>query len=249
MTKNDIQLALMAGIPIPIVDLQLVIHSPTIKDIAFMGESQFFMAMNYLCIDKHGLTQDETVLSNLSNFQILMKVLEQPENKDKKKAIITLLTLLFPDSQVIMMPRSFNIMTGEQVVMIDDNNFDMFQDVVKQVLCAASLFQGRNVVYNPKGKRAKEIAEKMNKSRLKIAKQKAAKEDSASILTRYLSILRIGPRIPLTESVEYNLFQLFDQVERYNAYVEWDTDLQVRLAGGKPDKQVETWMRNLYSMK
>jgi hypothetical protein len=38
-------------------------------------------------------------------------------------------------------------------------------------------------------------------------------------------------------------------MERYGAYVEWDTDLQVRLAGGKPDKQVETWMRNLYSMK
>lgn len=249
MTYNDIQLALMVGNPIPLSELQLVIHSPTIKDIAFMGESQFFMAMNYLCIDKHGLTQDETVLSNLSNFQILVKVLEQPESKDKKQAVHTLLSLLFPDSQVIMMPKSFNIITNEQVVMIDDSNFDIFQGVIRQVLCADSLFQGKNIVYNPASERAKEIADKLHRSRLKIAKQKAAKEEGASILTRYLSILRIGPRIPLTESIEYNLFQIFDQVERYNAYVEWDTDLQVRLAGGKPDKQVETWMRNLYSMK
>jgi hypothetical protein len=38
-------------------------------------------------------------------------------------------------------------------------------------------------------------------------------------------------------------------MERYNAYVEWDVDLRVRLAGGEPKQQVETWMRNLYSMK
>ncbi len=249
MNHNDIQLALMTGIKIPIPELQLVAHSPTIKDIAYMGESQFFTAMNYLCIYKAALIQDETVLSNLSNFQVLLKVLEQSEGKEKKTAIHTLLMLLFPESQIVMMPRSINIMTEDSMVMIDESNFDIFQAAIKEILCASSLFQGRNVVYNPKGKKAKEIADKLMKSRQKIARQKAMSEESSSILTRYLSILRIGPRIPLTESIEYNLFQLFDQVERYNAYVEWDTDLQVRLAGGKPDKRVETWMRNLYSMK
>ena len=102
-------------------------------------------------------------------------------------------------------------------------------------------------MFNPQGDRAKEIAAKIMRGRQRIAAQKV--ENSDSILTRYLSILRIGAQIPLSESMEYNLFQLFDQVERYNAYVEWDTDLRVRLAGGKPDKQVESWMRNLYSMK
>lgn len=245
---EDITLALMTGIDIPYPPLQLIIHSPTIKEIAYMGEQEFFTAIQYLCIDKDSVTQDENVLLNLSNFQILMKVLEQPTSKGKKVTIQTLLMLLFPKSQILLMPRSINIMDENKVTMIDDSNFEEFQTVVKKVLCLNNLLQGNNVVYNPQGERAKEIAAKIKKGRQRVAAQKA-KENSGSILTRYLSILRIGAQIPLSESIEYNLFQLFDQIERYSAYVEWDTDLRVRLAGGKPDKQVESWMRNLYSMK
>lgn len=244
---KDISLALMTGIDIPYPPLQLIIHSPTIKEIAYMGEQEFFTAIQYLCIDKNSVAQDEKVLLNLSNFQILMKVLEQSTGKEKKMSIQTLLMLLFPKYQILMMPRSINIMTEELTVMIDNDNFDEFQDVIKQVLCMSNLFQGKNVMYNPQGERAKKIAAKIMKGRQRVAAQKT--ENSDSILTRYLSILRIGAAIPLSESIEYNLFQLFDQVERYNAYVEWDTDLRVRLAGGKPDKQVESWMRNLHSMK
>lgn len=244
--SKDIDLALMVGIQIPIPSLQLIVHSPTVKEIAFMGEDNFFRAMQYLCIDKAAFDQGETVLSNMSNFQVFMKVLEQSDNKQNVR---TLLMLLFPDYQVMMMPRSLNIMQDDKVVMIDDQNFDEFQEIIKQVLSANSVFQGKNVIYKPEGKKAKKIADKIMRNRQKIAKQKASEEGDSSILTRYLSILRIGPRIPLAESTGYNLFQLFDQVARYNAYVEWDTDLQVRLAGGTPDKQVETWMRNLYSMK
>lgn len=247
--KKDIDLALMAGIDVPIPNLQLIVHSPTIKDIAFMGESNFFTAIQYLCIDKESFSQDENVLSNLSNFQVLMKVLESPESKRHKQLVHTLLMLLFPNSQIMIMPRSINIMTDDQVVMLDDNNFDDFQSAIKNILCVNNLFQGGNVVYNPKGAKAKAIADKIMKSRQKIAKQKGSSETGSSIFVRYLSILRVGAQIPLSESIEYNLFQLFDQMERYNAYVEWDVDLRVRLAGGEPKQQVETWMRNLYSMK
>jgi len=68
------------------------------------------------------------------------------------------------------------------------------------------------------------------------------------VLTRYLSVLTIGAGISPQECTGLNLFQLFDLMERYTSYVEWDTDLRVRLAGGKPEKQVESWMRNLHSM-
>lgn len=244
---NDITLALMTGIDIPYPPLQLILHSPTVKEIAYMGEQQFFTAVQYLCIDKDNVTQDENVLSNLSNFQILMKVLEQPSAREKKDAIQTLLMLLFPKEQVLLTPRSINIVSADNIIMIDENNFDEFQTIVKKILCIHNVFQGKNISYNPDGKKAKEIVAKIMRGRQKVAAQKA--ESSDSILTRYLSILRIGAQIPLSESMEYNLFQLFDQVERYNAYIEWDADLRVRLAGGKPDKQVESWMRNLYSMK
>ena len=52
---NDYRLALMAGVNIPIPDLRIAIHSPSIKDIAHMGESEFFTAVQYLCLEKEML--------------------------------------------------------------------------------------------------------------------------------------------------------------------------------------------------
>ena len=249
---KDFQLALMTGIDIPIPELHLTIHSPTIKDIAFMGEQEFFRAAQYLCVDKEVLVQDESVLRNLTNFQVLLKVLEQSKDKTQKAALGTLLLLLFPDYKSVIMPRSIiitQLKEGADPTIIDDNNFDVLQNMVKEVLCMSSLFQGKNIVYNPANSKAKRIADKLMNARKKIAAQKAAKQETESILTRYLSILAIGANMRLDDCANLNLFQLFDLMERYTSYVEWDADSRLRLAGGKPEKQVESWMRNLHSMK
>ncbi len=238
----------MAGIDIPIPELQLTIHVPVIKEIALMGETKFFMAVQYLCLDKESLIQDETLLSSLTNFQVLMKVLEQSQDKDKKNAVIMLLTLLFPD-YIPVITRNSIILTkqGEnQPLLIDDNNFDIFQSVLKEILCVNSLFQGNNVIYNPANDRAKEIAEKLMRGRRKVAEIKS-KGNNESVLTRYISILTIGSNtMSLEDCLNLNMFQIFDLMERYNAFIEWDVDLRVRLAGGKPDKPVESWMRDMH---
>lgn len=238
----------MAGIDIPIPELQLTIHVPVIKEIALMGETKFFMAVQYLCLDKESLIQDETLLSSLTNFQVLMKVLEQSQDKDKKNAVIMLLTLLFPD-YIPVITRNSIILTkqGEnQPLLIDNNNFDIFQSVLKEILCVNSLFQGNNVIYNPANDRAKEIAEKLMRGRRKVAEIKS-KGNNESVLTRYISILTIGSNtMSLEDCLNLNMFQIFDLMERYNAFIEWDVDLRVRLAGGKPDKPVESWMRDIH---
>lgn len=238
----------MSGIDIPIPELQLTIHPPTIKDIAYMGETNYFQAVQYLCLDKEQLIQDKVLLSALTNFQVLMKVLEAPDNREKKNYIIMLLKLLFPDYSAMITPNSILLMlVGEnKPIMIDNNNFDIFQSVLKEILCVNSMFQGENVIYNPKGKKAQAIADKLMWGRKKVAELKAQGKGE-SVLTRYLSIVTVGIQsVDLRAAVNLNMFQLFDLMERYTAYVEWDTDLRVRLAGGKPDRQVESWMRDMH---
>lgn len=244
--NRDLRLALMAGIDIPMPELQLTIHAPTIKEIAFMGERDFFTAIQYLCVDKEVLIQDETLLVTLTNFQVLMKVLEQSQDREKKGAIQTLLLLLFPDYKNTFTPNSIILTRKDfQPVLIDENNFDVFQEYIKRVLCVNSIFQGDNVVYNPGNEAAKKIADKIMAGRRKVAQLKGGNTDS--VLTRYLSIVTIGTNtIGLEKAINLTLFQLFDLIERYTAFVEWDIDLRVRLAGGKPDKTVETWMRDLH---
>lgn len=240
----------MAGIDIPIPELQLTIHVPVVRDIAFMGEQQFFLAVQYLCLEKESLIQDESLLSSLSNFQVLMKVLEQSQDKTKKTAIITLLKLLFPEYMALITKNSIilKLVDGQDTVLIDDSNFDQFQAILKEILCVSSIFQGENIIYNPANKRAKEIADKLMRGRRKVAEIKS-KEGNESVLTRYISILTVARVVSLEQCLQCNLFQLFDLMERYTNYIEWDTDSQVRLAGGKPDKPVESWMRDLHSTK
>lgn len=87
------------------------------------------------------------------------------------------------------------------------------------------------------------------RGRKKVAELNSDKNNSESVLTRYLSVLKVAKVIgTIEEAGSLNLFQLFDLMERYTAFVEWDTDLRVRLAGGKPDKTVESWMRDLHTM-
>lgn len=248
--NRDLKLNLMVGLDIPIPEIQTSIHPPTIKEIALMGEQDFFMAMQYLCVDKESLIQDKNLLGKLTNFQVLMKVLEQSQDKTKKSAIQTLLLLLFPSYNSVILPASIILNSKDkQPITIDDNNFDILQQYIKEVLCATSMFQGENVVYNPSNAAAKKIADKIMAGRRKIAQLKSDNSNT-SILTRYLSILTIGTNtMSINECKELNLFQLFDLIERYEAFVEWDADLRVRLAGGKPDHEVETWMRDLYQGK
>jgi hypothetical protein len=103
------------------------------------------------------------------------------------------------------------------------------------------------VIYKPANEAAKRIADKILKGRQKVATIKN-KGENESVLTRYISILTIGTNsLTINDCLNLNLYQLFDLMERYNAFVEWDADLRVRLAGGKPDKQVESWMRNIHN--
>lgn len=238
----------MAGIDIPIPELQISVHQPVIRDIAFMGEPEFFMAMQYICVDKEALIQDKNLLATLSNFQVFMKVLQQSQDKTKKDSVQTLLLLLFPERQSTFLPSSI-ILTAEGCtpVIIDDNNFSIVQEYVKTVLCVNNIFQGDNIVYNPANAAAQAIADKLMAGRRKVAQQKSANGKNESILTRYVSVLTVGiDSMNLEDCLNLTLFQLFDLMERFTASVEWHTDMRVRLAGGQPEKTVESWMRDLH---
>lgn len=239
-------LALMCGCDIPIPALQLVIHPVTMREIGLMGEENFFEATNYICLQKEWITSDKTVLETYSNFQILMRVLQDPASIEKKESVQTLLSLLFPQCSVSFTPNSILLYNKElkQASMIDDNSFADFQAIIKQVLCLGDMRQGDNVTYNPANERAKRIADKLMKSRLKVAEIKNKSKES--VLTKYISILCIGNRMSLDECKELTLFQLFDLMERFSLYSNWENDFRVRLAGGDPKQEAENWMKNIH---
>ena len=209
-----------------------------------MGESEFFVAVQCLNINKNLIDQDKTPLQITNNFQIFMTIMQQEETKDKKKAVISLLELLFPNYKVMFLPRSLALSKKDfPNITMDENNFEFFQNVIQQVFCLSSQ-KNQQAGFNPANAKAKEIAEKLMRGRQRVAELNGSA--NASIFTQYLSILSIGLQMPLNELSDLTMFQIYDLVERYQLYISWDIDIKSRLAGAKPDDRPDNWMKNIH---
>lgn len=239
----DYRLALMTGVDIPIPELQLVIHQPTIKEISMVGEQDFFIGIQVLCINKNTYIQDESLLANTTNFQIFMAMVNEKETADKKAAVLQVLTLLFPQFKIIFTPRSMMLSQGEVNVIIDEGNFEILQEVLIQQFCLKGTDQEQ---FNPQSKKAREIAQKLMKARQKVAALKA-QENSGSMFSQYLSTLTVGLHsMSLKDCMELTMYQLYDLIERYSLYLNWDIDIRSRMAGAKADKPIENWMKQIH---
>ena len=209
-----------------------------------MGESEFFVAVQCLNINKNLIDQDKTPLQITNNFQIFMTIMQQEETKDKKKAVISLLELLFPNYKVMFLPRSLALSKKDfPNITIDENNFEFFQNIIQQVFCISNQ-KNQQAGFNPANEKAKEIAEKLMRGRQRVAELNGSA--NASIFTQYLSILSIGLQMPLNDLSDLTMFQIYDLVERYQLYISWDIDIKSRLAGAKPDDRPDNWMKNIH---
>ena len=236
----------MCGTDIPVPECQLVIHQPRIKEISFIGEQDFFIGAQCLCLNKTMFIEDKNVLSNTNNFQIFMTIMQEKETKDKKQSVIDVLQLLFPDYKPLFTPMSLvlNPINGGESKTIDESNFENLQEVLRSVFCVNEGPMDQQT-FNPANAKAKEIADKLMRGRKRIAEQKAAGNNS--IFSQYLSILTVGlDSMSLQNLIDLTMFQLYDLIERFGLYTSWDIDVKSRLAGGKPDKEPDNWMKNIH---
>lgn len=240
----DLRLALICGTDIPIPNCQLVIHQPCIKEISYIGEADFFAGIQCLCLNKSLFIKDESLLETTSNFQIFMTIMSEKEAVDKKFAVQQTLTLFFPSYQIIFTPRSIIFSHEKGQFIVDESNFEDFQSVISEICCLKNGPMDQSS-FNPGDKKAQEIAEKLMRGRQRVAAQKG--QSNTSIFTQYLSILTVGINsMSLADCMNLTMFQMYDLVERYMLYVNWDVDIRTRLAGGKPDSQPDNWMKNIH---
>jgi hypothetical protein len=241
---KDLRLALMTGIDIPIPECKLVVHQPRIEEIAFLGDTPFFTGTQTLCLYKSMFVQGNVDLDDIKNFQIFMMVMTEKETADKKRCVLDVLKLLFPDYKILLTPRSLVFQKdGLDTIMIDEDNFEFLQETLRQIFCVNQGPMDQQA-FNPADDKAREIAEKLMRGRQRVAAQKGT--SNSSIFVRYLSVLSIGLNIPIQNLQKYTMFQFYDLIERYSLYMNWDIDIRTRLAGGKPDSHPDNWMKDLH---
>ena len=239
----DTRLAMICGTDIPVESCQLVLHQPRIEEIALIGERTFFSGAQTLCLHKAMFIEDKVLLATTTNFQIFMMIMSEKEAKEKKDAVIDVLTLLLPEYQVLFTPNSMLLRKNDESILIDENNFEDLQVELRKIFCMNDGPMDQQS-FNPANDKAKEIAKKIMAGRKKVAEQKG--NANSSVFTQYISMLTIGLHISMLELKKLTMFQLYDLVERFMLWTNWDIDLRSRLAGAKPDEHPENWMKNIH---
>lgn len=238
-----------ANIPFPAA--QLTIVQPSIKDISLLGEeSNFLVSVNALTKNYRAI-KDNFDLSQLSNFEIFMTMMmEKDANVQKiKQDVEQMLSLLFPNHQIMMTPQSIILINEEKKsFLIDANNFDAFADIIYDMFCLRNFHGDDFDDYNPGGDRARALVEKFRKKRELLAELRRERGENSSlmsVLERYISILAVGERKDKNQLAEYSVFQLVDEFKRFQLKETFDFTFQAKMAGAQKIKDAKDWMGDI----
>ena len=248
-------LTLISGVDIPFEEAHLIIHQPTLKEIAFIGENNFFIGCQLLNFSKKiisSASEDKVDLSNKSDFDIFMSIMidsKSPEIKNQQICVRMVLALLFPQYQINFTPSGIVFINNEdksQMGTITNMNFDEFKNILSNMFCLNIVSPEKE--YNPAGKLAKKIADKLQERQRKLAElQGGKKEEKISILCRYVSVLTVGTKKDMNDFLNYTVYQLFDEFHRYELKEQYDVYFKARMAGAKDMKEPDDWMQDLHN--
>lgn len=242
---ND--LLLLSGVDIPFQQAQISVHQPTIKEISFIGEEAFFIGCELLNFSKDILTtEDKTNLEDRTNFEILMSIMKDKSltaQKGKVSALMVL-TLIFPGYEIHIQKDCISLVKENDVHNINNQNFEDFKRIIVAMFCLKE--RSADQEYNPAGKKAKELAEKMKKGRQKAAAAKGEAQ-KVNLLSRYVSILSVGENKGFDTLLDYTVYQLFDEFNRFELKQKYDIYVQAKMAGAKDLEEVDNWMKDIHS--
>ena len=193
------ELLLITGNDIPFIPAEITIHQPTIKEIAYIGEDAFLNGANFLNFSKDKLVLQGTAaqqLEQLDDFTLLMSLLhnsKDPASQQQRVNIEMVLTLMFPEGKVLLMPNMIAIVMDGKNHIINQENFDEFKEIVAKMYVLNGKVEGERE-YNPANAAARAIVDKIKQGRQKVKeiKNQNSEGQSESILSRYISILAVG---------------------------------------------------------
>ena len=246
--KNE--LLLLSGADIPFIEGTATIHQPTLYEISLLGEEVLFTGCELLKFSKDILnSEDKTRLFDQSDFNILMSIMN-----DKSGSMIfniscakQVLDLIFPLYTVTIAPTAILLLERNDKFtirgQINDTNFPAFKDILISMFCLKQTSSAQE--YNVQGELAKKIAEKFQRRKQQLA-ELSTKPNKVAIFSRYISILTVGEHKDMNDFMQYTVYQLFDEFQRFELKMSYDIYFQARMAGAKDMKEPEDWMKDIH---
>ena len=241
------ELLLFSGQDFPFEAAGLTFHPLTMNEIALIGEERFFVGCELLRFSKESLSdEDKNNLVNYDDFQILMSILNDKSVSVQSNitSALLVLQLIFPQYSIVVLPDRISCIgaDGQTCGAIDQRVYGSFKDLLEEVFC---LKQTQDETYNVQGELAQKIANKFKKRKQKLAELKDSKHKVA-IFSKYISILTVGEHKDMNTFMNYTVYQLFDEFQRYQLKYAQDIYLKARLAGASELKEPEEWMKDLH---
>lgn len=240
------ELLLLSGNDLPFIGAGLTIHQPRLREIAYITEQKFWPGCQLLKFDKEILEdQDKIDLSNRSNFNIIMTMIQEKsfQSREARLNVFSILALLFPTSEISLGRQAIQIknqQTGE-VGEINEDNFEAFKQILISMFC---LTGKQNKEYNPSGDLARKIANQLKRGREK--KAKLAPETKVTVLSRYISILAVGESKDINDLMNYTVYQLMDEFNRFQLKLHYDAWERYRIAGATGMDDPEDWLKDIH---
>ena len=238
-------LLLQSGVDIPFAQARLSIHQPRLREISYIGESNFHIGSHFLLFDKNKLSSEDRInLEGQSNFNIFMSVMNSHEKAVHKTYALMVLALLFPEARLKIEADKILLQLENFSSCINETNFKEFQSIIAQMFCLEEVEEEGE--FNPADDLARAIAEKMKKGKQKRNKAKGENTENISIYGKYISILAVGLKKDKNELSNYTIPQLRDEFERFILKQDFDVYLKAKLAGAKDLEEVKNWMEDLH---
>lgn len=243
------ELLLLSGNDIPFMSAKITIHQPRLKEIAFITQNKFWPAYQLLKFNKDILNdKDKIGLSNQSNFNIIMSMILEKniQARQAKLNILSILAILFPQYEIELQKNFIQLKhyQTEEVSFLNEENYEQFKEILIDMF---GLTQNQNKQYNPSGNLAKKIADKLRKGREKRAELAPAQK--FSLLSRYVSILAVGERKDINELMNYTVYQLMDEYNRFQLKTKYDIWIKSKLAGATGMEDPEDWLKDIHQDK
>lgn len=245
--KNE--LLLLSGADIPFIEGTVTIHQPTLYEISMIGEEVFFTGCELLKFSKDILnSEDKNRLFNQTDFNIFMSIMNDKSgsmtyNISCAKQVLDLIfpfyTVEFAPNEILLFERDGYIKCGQ----INDINFLAFKDVIISMFCLHKTSSAQE--YNVQGELAKKIADKFKKRKQQLA-ELSSKSNKVAIFSRYISILTVGEHKDMNSFMQYTVYQLLDEFQRYELKMSYDIYFKARMAGAKDLKEPDDWMKDIH---
>lgn len=210
MDMNDVELKLLAGMPIEIDGGRL--RSPKIKDVIRIGEQKYNLYMSYLLIDKSNFGDE--LKDDITNFDIAF--LKCYHDEDFKNVFFSALKFIFNETPTLQgNDEELFFYFGDELNhwKITRNNFSKIQELVR----VSNNIQIQKDDYNPGNEKAAKFIERLKQ--IKASRPKPKEKMNLFSIIRGLAWRENGVNIfNVPEMTVFQLYQAFFATEKIDNY-------------------------------